>query len=480
MVRSRESSEFVLDEPTEEIDAGGAVKTRRLPADAQTPFVTAGTRLRDGRYVLERMLGRGGMAAVWLARDERLDRPVAVKMLSDTLAGDEDYLTRFRREAKVAASLSHPNLVQVYDFDAGAPRPCLVMEYIPGGDLAERLERGDAPDRERLARDLLAALRQIHAAGVLHRDVKPQNVLIGRDGRARLTDFGIARPRDATSLTQTGQLLGTARYLAPELMEGHDPTERTDLYSLGILLDEVGGRGGALDGLIARLRAPDPADRPPSADAALRELDPAPSTPRTGPPPATAPTAAHPGRDPRRLIAALALAIAAVVAIVLLSGGDDARERPRQAQSAAGQSDSSQAEQEASAASPADRSAEPGPASGAELNDQGYAMIQQGRYEEAIPILERAVTSLRDSGDQLTYGYALFNLAHALRLAGRPEEAIPLLEERLEIPNQTDVVQAELDAALADAGLADDGAETDDETKPPKPPKGKAKGHEKD
>lgn len=122
-----------IDEPTEEIERDGA---SRAPV-AVSPFLTAGAKIRDGRYVLERLIGRGGMAAVWLARDERLGRDVAVKVLSDTLAGDEDYLERFRREARVAASLGHPNLVDVYDFGAAGGRPCLVMEYVPGGDLGE-------------------------------------------------------------------------------------------------------------------------------------------------------------------------------------------------------------------------------------------------------------------------------------------------------------------------------------------------------
>ena len=215
------------------------------------------------------------MAVVWLATDERLGRQVAVKVLSDTLATDEQYLARFRREARIAASLQHPNLVAVYDYDAGE-RPYLVMEYVEGGDLAERLEAGDAPRSARSSpRELLSALRHIHAAGVLHRDIKPQNVLIDADGHARLTDFGIAQPADATSLTRTGHVIGTESYIAPEVKDGEPASERSDLYALGVVLADAAreGAGAALWELIDRLRDPDPERRPRSAAAALAALE---------------------------------------------------------------------------------------------------------------------------------------------------------------------------------------------------------------
>ncbi|MQA76144.1 MAG: protein kinase [Solirubrobacterales bacterium] len=224
------------------------------------PVIASGRRLAE-RYRLERPLGHGGMAAVWLATDERLGRPVAIKVLSDALATDDEYLGRFRREAQVAARLQHPNLVGVYDFDAGL-RPYLVMEYVGGGDLASRLDAGDAPDPERLARELLLALRHMHAAGVLHRDIKPQNVLIDADGRARLTDFGIAKPHDAASLTRTGEVIGTESYIAPELMAGDSASERSDLFALGVVLADAGYWSNAhIDAVrkqgIAPLVAPD-------------------------------------------------------------------------------------------------------------------------------------------------------------------------------------------------------------------------------
>jgi serine/threonine-protein kinase len=256
-------------QPTDETDLPG----NEAATAVVNPFLIASGRRLGGRYRLERALGHGGMAAVWLATDERLGRSVAVKVLSDTLAHDAEYLYRFRREARVAAGLQHPNLVPVYDFGAGE-RPYLVMEYIPGGDLAERVEAGDVPDVESLAEELLSALRHIHAAGVLHRDIKPQNVLIDAAGHARLTDFGIAQPRDATALTKTGQVIGTETYLAPEVKQGAPASERADLFALGVVLADLAreGAGAGVRELTERLRDPDPDRRPRSAAAALGTL----------------------------------------------------------------------------------------------------------------------------------------------------------------------------------------------------------------
>jgi serine/threonine protein kinase len=257
------------------------------------------TRARPGatlgdRFRLERVIGTGGMASVWLGHDEQLDRPVAVKILSEALAEDERFVERFSREARIAAGVSHPNLVNVYDFDATGRRPYLVMEYIEGPTLGALIE--SAPERlepERIARELLAALRHIHDAGIVHRDVKPQNVLVGADGRTRLTDFGIARPDEASGLTTTGQVLGTFRYLAPELRVGEPATVRSDLYSAGILLREClpEGATGGLVLLAERMSAPDPADRPASAAVALSEVE------ETGVLYAAPPPAAPPGPE---------------------------------------------------------------------------------------------------------------------------------------------------------------------------------------
>ncbi|MEA2354938.1 MAG: eukaryotic-like serine/threonine-protein kinase [Solirubrobacteraceae bacterium] len=233
-----------------------------------------GVLLGGGRYRLDQLIGSGGMATVWRATDRRLGRTVAIKLISDALADDPTYAERFAREARTAAGLSHTNLVQVFDYGAGDLRPYLVMEYVDGGTLAQRLERGPVVGEEAgaVAGDLLAALGCIHAAGILHRDIKPANVLLSSDGRARITDFGIAHPEDSTRLTQTGHLVGTLRYLAPEVIDGHPPSRKSDLYALGVLLRDLsGGRGDATtDELVARLTDQIPARRPATAEQALR------------------------------------------------------------------------------------------------------------------------------------------------------------------------------------------------------------------
>jgi eukaryotic-like serine/threonine-protein kinase len=218
------------------------------------------------------------MASVWLAHDQRLGRPVAVKVISDTLAVDGQWLHRFEREARAAASVSHPHIVQVFDYSVHGDQPYLVMEYVPGGSLADWLSaretHAQALDVEALAQALLDALAHIHDVGIVHRDVKPGNVLLGTDGRARLTDFGIAQPEDATQLTQTGLVLGTLKYLAPEVLQGKPATVRSDLYAAGVVLREAAAADlrPALVNLITVLTAAAPEQRPTSATAALELL----------------------------------------------------------------------------------------------------------------------------------------------------------------------------------------------------------------
>ena len=238
--------------------------------------LAAGTAIAGGRYTLVEHLGSGGMASVWLAEDERLGRQVAIKVMADLLADDERWLARFRREAKAAASLSHPDIVKVFDFGVEDARPYLIMAHIPGGTLKARLDDEHAPplDAETLARELLGALAHVHAAEILHRDVKPANILLDLEGRTHLTDFGIARPQDATAMTQTGMVLGTIRYLAPEVAAGEPATEASDLYAAGRVLREVAGeRPVRLAELIEALTQDEAERRPASAVAALRALD---------------------------------------------------------------------------------------------------------------------------------------------------------------------------------------------------------------
>jgi serine/threonine-protein kinase len=192
-----------------------------------------------GRYRLEHPLGHGGMATVHLAHDEELNRPVAVKLLAEDVAGDEALRKRFLREARLAARLSHPNVVSVYDAgEAEDGRPFFVMEHVPGTTLAELGQI--APERAvELAIQACHGLGHAHAAGLVHRDVKPQNLLLREDGTVKVADFGIARAAETTALTQVGTVLGTAAYLSPEQALGEEVTAAADVYALGAVLYEL-------------------------------------------------------------------------------------------------------------------------------------------------------------------------------------------------------------------------------------------------
>jgi serine/threonine-protein kinase len=215
------------------------------------------------------------MASVWLAHDERLRRDVAVKVIADALAGDEAWLRRFEREARAAASITHPGVVSVYDYGVVDGRPYLVMQYVDGVSLADAARKGRRVDPVRLARELLDAVAHVHAAGIVHRDIKPANVLLDRSGRAHLTDFGIARQTDATTLTRTGVVIGTLRYLAPEVLAGAPAGPASDLYAVGTVIDEAAAHadGAGAGALVEALTAERPEDRPASAEAALALLD---------------------------------------------------------------------------------------------------------------------------------------------------------------------------------------------------------------
>jgi len=454
-------------------------------------MLVEGARLKD-RYRLERRLGRGGMASVWLATDEVLEREVAIKVLADTIASDPEFLARFHREARVAAGVSHPNLIGVYDYAEAAEQPYLVMEYVPGENLAQRMARKAEIDCGRLARELLGALAHIHAAGIVHRDVKPQNVLIAPDGSAKLIDFGIALPQDATSLTRTGHLLGTARYIAPEVMSGNPATERSDLYSCGVVLRDCAEAGAPapLRALVERLASADPGDRPRSARDAADQLggsstpeqpterfelterfeptqrfEPTPVRRRPAPDPPLAPPGAPRrarGRAPA-IVALLAAFAALAVAFLVLRDGSEERPGGRAGDQSAVANDSAggaaATPEEADEVDPAETEAtlsvpEPAgsdPALAGSLNQEGFELIQAGSYEEAIPLLEEAIRAFPPDTEELDYAYALFNLGTALRLSGRAEEAIPVLERRLEIPNQTGTVRRELATAELEA-----------------------------
>ncbi|WP_021597174.1 Stk1 family PASTA domain-containing Ser/Thr kinase [Actinomadura welshii] len=199
-------------------------------------------RVLDGRYRIESRIARGGMATVYVARDIRLDRVVAIKVMHAGLASDEDFVARFIGEAKAAAALSHPNVVAVYDQRTDGEHTFLVMEYVPGHTLRDALNSlGRLGPRAALEimMPVLAALGAAHRAGLVHRDVKPENVLITEDGQVKVADFGLARAETASKMTKTGMIIGTVGYLAPEQVLAGNADVRSDVYAAGIMLFEL-------------------------------------------------------------------------------------------------------------------------------------------------------------------------------------------------------------------------------------------------
>ena len=254
-------------------------------------------------YRSEREIGRGGMAVVYAGRHHELERPVALKVLAEHLADDREFRVRFLREARIASRLHHPNLVQTYDITEVDGRPCIVMELVDGGRLeGGRLSREDAAE-------VAGGLAHAHSRGVVHRDLKPANLLRSSSGRVKIADFGIARAAEETRVTQIGTVLGTMRYLAPEQAEGRVVGPEADVYSLGVVFDELLERPTAADqALLERMRADDPTARPPASEVATRlgatEVLPRPAGPH----------GARPRR--RRVSAAKLLAAGAVIAVV--------------------------------------------------------------------------------------------------------------------------------------------------------------------
>jgi len=474
-------------------------------------------------------LGAGGMASVVLCHDERLDRRVAVKRLHADSPGEIEQ--RFVREAKLGASLNHPNLVSVYDTAVEDEGVLIVMEYVQGESLAQALLRGPLEPAHvaGIAEQLGDALDHVHGQGVVHRDVKPGNVLLRDDGVVKLADLGIAVSVDQTRVTQSGVVLGSAAYMAPEQLEGREIGPAADVYALAAVCFEAltgekarPGRtpveiahslattpppdvrshvpelSAAAADALRRGMAVEPAERPrtavrlaaeladalrrpPSRGAALRREPATVPLPRE---PATAPLGRNPATAPHRptrrasrrplagvLAAALiALAAAAVVAAVMLGndgngGGDDGSRAQQPAQR-----DKTQAKDETQAAEtpaqPAESPAAPAetdsseaadqpaidPARGAALNEQGFALMGQGDFAGAVPLLRQAVASWPEDSTDIEYAYALFNLGKSLNQSGSPAEAIPFLEKRLNWPNQRGVVKKELELARQNAG----------------------------
>jgi eukaryotic-like serine/threonine-protein kinase len=196
----------------------------------------------SGRYRLEAKLGSGGMSTVYLARDTTLDRPVAVKVMHREMSEQADQLERFRQEARAVAKLSHPNVVAVIDAGEDGGYPYIVFEYVEGETLKTRINRIGALDTQgalAYAIEIARALTVAHARKMIHRDIKPQNVMIDAEGRAKLTDFGISRQLEQDGMTATGRVLGTTDYVAPEQAMGRGADQRSDIYALGVVLFEM-------------------------------------------------------------------------------------------------------------------------------------------------------------------------------------------------------------------------------------------------
>jgi eukaryotic-like serine/threonine-protein kinase len=463
------------------------------------------------RYELLRHIANGGMASVWCAEDRLLGRRVAIKLLAEPFAHDPAAVRRFKREARVAARLAgHPNVVTIYDVgeapapDGGPGRPFIVMEYLPGGTVADALRVGAASRNEALRwlHEAAAALDYAHAKGVLHRDVKLVNLLLDCDRLLHVADFGIAHLGSEDTLTATGQFLGTAAYLAPERALGQAATAASDRYSLAVAAFEllVGQRPftaghfaaqarqhiedppprasrlnpalpAEIDAVLSRGMAKTPESRWPTAgafadalEAALTETAVSHAVPRRRRAPRSIPAAVPTRRQARptgRAVAVAALA-AATLGVGLAAGAIDFHGTPTRAHASVRAQRPSARHLAALPSTKAPRkapirqvagtpaAARVPPPTADTLEARGHALMTQGNYAAAIPVLHQAVSAA--SPGSLTYAYALFDLGRSLRLAGDPQAAVPILWQRLQIPNQTDVVRTELQLALRALG----------------------------
>jgi len=460
---------------------------RFRPGNVGQAVVVNGTILPD-RYRNPERIARGGMGEVYRAEDRDLARLVAIKLLADRFAENDAIRRRFTREALAVARLSNaPNTVTIFDVGDHQGRPYIVMEYLPGGSLADRLEGDGAQPLGRSLEWLgqaAAALDAAHANGIVHRDVKPGNLLLDDDRRVKVADFGVASAADLGSFTEAGTVLGTAGYLAPEQARGERATPASDLYALAVVAFELltGKRPferasstaeamahvsapippasdvnrelpPEVDDVLARGLAKDPEHRYPSASEfvhALRDaLDRAAGTTQVGALPP-----ARPARERRKLPLLLLLLgaglLAGVLAATLLAGGDD--ETPNPTGPTAPQTvketvtlPGTTVVQTVTTAPPTTTAPEPttepqpttAPAAEnpAQLNDRGFELMQAGRYEEALPLFEQAVAGLAGTGE-LAEAYASYNLAFTRRALGRCDGVLALLERSEQVQGE--------------------------------------------
>jgi eukaryotic-like serine/threonine-protein kinase len=432
------------------------------------------TKLLPPRYRSPRRLGRGAMGDIYLATDELLGREVAVKVLADRYAADEGIRERFKREALAAARLSgEPGAVTIFDVGEREGRPFIVMEHLAGGSLEDRLRQDGAQPAARALgwlEQAAAALDAAHRHGIVHRDVKPANLLLNDRDEVTVADFGIASSAGMDSMTLTGTVLGTAGYLSPEQAQGERATPASDLYALAVVAYELlsGERPfdresptaeaaahvnapvpsitercenlpPELDQVFHRALAKDPRQRYGSGREFVAELRDA-LFPSAGATHELVPSRQR--RSAARVILPVALLLlaggigAAVAAIVSTSGGSRPQVVTRTVTGPGGTTTVQQTvtHQTTPAAKPP-----PPPAAvtggGHSLNDQGYSRIQAGDYAGAVPLLQSAVQKLRGLGPGDPYeAYANYNLGYALYRLGRCGEAIPYLQraDRLE------------------------------------------------
>jgi serine/threonine-protein kinase len=433
------------------------------------------------RYRSPHRVGRGAMGDIYLATDDVLGREVAVKVLADRYAADAGIRQRFKREGLAAARISgEPGTITIFDVGDWDDRPFIVMEYVSGGSLEDRIRReGAQPPARALAwlEGAAAALDAAQRHGIVHRDVKPANLLLNDRDEVRVADFGIASAAGLDSMTLTGTVLGTAGYLSPEQARGERATPASDLYALAVVAFELlsGERPFQSDSATAEVAAhvnapvPSIAERcenlPPSVDRVFRRAlakDPAQRhgsarefvadlgdalQRAAGTTAVTAPVRAAPAPPPRRsspryliplVLLIAAGAIGAAVAAVLTSGGGSGPSVITRTVTGPGGTTTVEhtvTHETTAAAAPAPPPPPATGASGHALNDQGYSRIQAGDYAGAIPLLQQAVQKLAGTGPADLYeGYANYNLGYALYRAGRCGEAIPYLKraERLE------------------------------------------------